>query len=65
MLFLNSRNVPFCLGLATLTNMPEEVRIGKFAEIYVYAAEDALFFERKLLHIIIVIQFNDTLSLFD
>ena len=28
--------------------MPEEVRIGKFSEIYVYAYDDALFFERKL-----------------
>ena len=27
--------------------MPEEIRIGKFAEIYVYAYDDALFFERK------------------
>lgn len=27
--------------------MPEEVRIGKFSEIYVYAYDDALFFERK------------------
>lgn len=27
---------------------PEEIRIGKFAEIFVYAYEDALFFERKL-----------------
>ena len=43
---------------------PEEVRIGKFAEIYVYAAEDALFFERKLLHNILVIQFNDIVALF-
>ena len=28
---------------------PEEVRIGKFSEIYLYAYEDALFFERKFL----------------
>ena len=27
--------------------LPEEVRIGKFQEIYVYAYEDAPFFERK------------------
>ena len=27
--------------------MPEEVKIGKFSEIYVYAYDDALFFERK------------------
>lgn len=27
--------------------VPEEVRIGKFSEIYVYAYDDALFFERK------------------
>ena len=26
---------------------PEEVRIGKFSEIYVYASEDSPFFERK------------------
>ena len=26
---------------------PEEVRIGKFAEIYVYAYEESPFFERK------------------
>jgi hypothetical protein len=26
---------------------PEEVRIGKFSEIYVYAYDEALFFERK------------------
>ena len=29
---------------------PEEVRIGKFAEIYVYAYEDSPFFERKYHH---------------
>ena len=28
---------------------PEEVRIGKFTEIFVYAYDDALFFERKSL----------------
>ena len=27
--------------------LPEEVRIGKFSEIYVYAYDDGLFFERK------------------
>ena len=27
--------------------LPEEVKIGKFQEIYVYAYEDAPFFERK------------------
>ncbi len=27
--------------------VPEEVRIGKFSEIYVFAYDDALFFERK------------------
>ena len=30
--------------------LPEEVRIGKFQEIYVYAYEDTPFFERKLPH---------------
>lgn len=39
---------------------PEEIRIGKFAEIYVYAYEDALFFERK--YSISQYMFNTTCS---
>ena len=32
--------------------IPEEVRIGKFAEVYLQAYEDKQFFERKLLLLI-------------
>ena len=34
---------------------PEEVRIGKFSEIYVYAYDDALFFERKFLKPLLIV----------